>query len=143
MADILMMPQEVSHKALGITKRKKTSFQREIILMMNKDLSIRSDENSNSYGDEVSSLANSTGHECLESGFDTFADFLRYSYQGNTNEQAIWRRRGKFASLRWLGKMLKTSSRRLRDLLYGLCGVIAVSVTNIAVAFGVLFFLIF
>lgn len=139
------MPQDVPKmEAFGTTKRRNApTIQREIILMMTKELSFHHSGDGN-FGDEMSSLANSTGHECLESGFDTFTDFLQYSsYQGNSDGKAIWRRRRKFKSLRWLGNLMNTSIRRIRDVLYGLCGMIAMSVTNIVVAFGFLFFLLF
>ena len=151
MTDILMMPREIIFDPFSV-KRRMACHMRGVT-SVKSIVSIESDEPdchhyTSGHADDMSSLAHSIGDEGLESGFASFADFLQYACQATTAAQQHqgkdrWRRRRTRGTLRRVGNVLKTTARRLQDLLYGLCGMIVFSVVNVAVAFGFLFFLIF
>jgi hypothetical protein len=135
MTEMLMMPREITLNPFSVKRRRPRNYHGGI--------SVTKSDDCNDDLDDMSSLAYSLGDEGLESGFESFADFLQFSSLTATHDEGgRRRRRRKFASLGRLGTMLKKSARCLQGVMYGLCGIIVFSVVNVAVAVSFLFFLV-
>lgn len=132
MEDSLLLPREVSLR--DITFKKRHHHHSATCSM-----SMNSEEDASS--SQVSSLENS-GFLCgLESGFESFRDFLEYSVTPIQAEP--WRRRRKYLRMKSIRRGLWLASRWLQGGLYGLCRVVLFSIINIGVAVVFLLFLVF
>lgn len=130
MTDVLILPREVSLRAILLKKRNVGRFDTS---------SINSDEASESF---VSSLENSfLNEQPIESGFESFADFLEYTY--SSTKPQPWRRRRKYLRVKKVREGLKVATRVLKRAFYGLCRVTVFSIFNICAAVGLIFFLVF
>lgn len=135
----LLMPREVTLDFVTIRKPKHRRGT------TGSTRSLSSDGEAAAAEDEsMSSLANSglMGDAGLESGFESFADFLAYTSQLPTQEEGRWRRRRKFLAVRRLKALMKKATQALKRAWYGLCRIVVFSAVNVAVAFSFLFFLI-
>ncbi len=130
MADVFLLPREISLRG--------NAFKRKHYHNGTCSMSISGDDMSSSY---VSSLENSGLLRGLESGFESFTDFLEYS--ATPTQTKPWRRRRKYLRMKNLRKGLWLASRWLQGGFQGFCRLAVFSLVNVGVAISFILFLVF